>query len=80
MRLKIVNESRAHVALELFNSLPIKRYSHQPLAPRIWALRENMTAYDAAYFALAEVLRAPLWTRDTKYVGAPMHSAEIVVV
>lgn len=79
-RLKSVGDDRAERALGLFQSLPIERYSHQPLAPRIWALRENLTAYDAAYFALAELLNAPLWTRDEKYLSVPLHSAKVVVV
>lgn len=80
VRLKTIGPARANAALDLFGSLPIERYSHQPLAPRIWALRENLTAYDAAYFALSELLQAPLWTRDAKYLSAQLHSAKIVVV
>lgn len=79
-RMKSISASRATATLDIFNSLPIERYSHRPLAQRIWALRENFTAYDAAYFALSELLRAPLWTRDAKYLSVPLHSAKIVVV
>lgn len=42
------------------------RYPHAPLLGRIWALRENVTAYDAAYVALAEALGVPLVTRDAR--------------
>ena len=35
------------------------RYPHQPFLVRIWELRRNLNAYDAAYIALAEALRAP---------------------
>jgi predicted nucleic acid-binding protein len=41
------------------------------LALRIWELRQNLTAYDAAYIALAEALRAPLLTRDRRLASAP---------
>lgn len=79
-RLKAISAARADAALDIFRSLPIERYSHFPLAPRIWALRENLTAYDAAYFALAELLDAPLWTRDAKYLSVPLHSAKVEVI
>jgi hypothetical protein len=39
--------------------------------PRIWELRNNLTAYDAVYVALAEALHAPLVTRDRRIAGAP---------
>ena len=79
-RLKTVGGERAAAALDIYESLPIERYSHRPLAPRIWALRESLTAYDAAYFALAELLNAPLWTRDSKYLSVPVHSATVEVM
>jgi predicted nucleic acid-binding protein len=56
--------SRAREAVADLQDLPITRYPHVDLLPRIWELRHNLTAYDAAYLALAEVLRAPLLTRD----------------
>ena len=80
LRLKHLSPERAGIALEIFNSLPIKRESHQRLIARIWALRDNLTAYDAAYIALAEAMEAPVWTRDRKYVGAAIHRAEVVVL
>ena len=73
----------AATALEGFNvleDLRIERFSHAPLAHRIWEFRENLTAYDAAYFALAEMLDAPLWTRDAKFAGVPGASAAVHVL
>jgi len=56
--------ARAREAIRDLEDLPITRYPHADLLPRIWELRHNLTAYDAAYLALAEALRAPLLTRD----------------
>ena len=58
-------------------ALPATRYSHTPLIPRIWELRHNFTAYDAAYIALAEALDAVLYTADDKLAGG--HRARVVV-
>ena len=46
--------------------LPAERYSHIPLLGRIWELRHNFTAYDAAYIALAEATDSVLYTSDEK--------------
>jgi len=48
------------------SSLPAERYSHTPLIGRIWELRNNFTAYDAAYIALAEATDSTLYTCDEK--------------
>jgi predicted nucleic acid-binding protein len=55
---------RAVAALGDLASLGLDRYPHLPLMPRIWALRANLGAYDAAYAALAETLDCPLLTSD----------------
>ena len=47
------------------------RYSHTVFLDRIWELRNNLTAYDAAYVALAETLNAPLVTTDARLARAP---------
>jgi predicted nucleic acid-binding protein len=62
---------RAGEAIEDLIVLRITRYAPMLLLPRIWRLRQNLTAYDAAYVALAEELKAPLITRDRKLAGAP---------
>ena len=64
-------------SLDLFAKFPIRRYAHEPLVPRIWTLRRNLTAYDAAYVALAEGLRATLVTRDERLSRATGHKAAI---
>lgn len=73
-------QERADNAMRIFAAMEIERFSHSPLRERIWALRENLTAYDAAYFALAELLGAPLWTRDRKFASVSGHAAHIEIV
>jgi predicted nucleic acid-binding protein len=67
-------------AFENLVLLPAVRHSHHPFLPRIWMLRDHLTAYDAAYVALAETLKAPLLTCDRKLAAAPGHNASIEVV
>lgn len=73
-------EHRARASLDLLVAFPMDRYSHEPLVRRIWALRANMTAYDAAYVALAEGLGAPLLTCDAKLAAASGTRASIELV
>lgn len=51
--------------------LPLTSFPFQPLADRVWELHPGVTAYDAAYVALAEALDAPLCTLDRRLAGAP---------
>jgi predicted nucleic acid-binding protein len=69
---------RATQALQDYNDIPLRRYPHKFLLPRIWELRHNFTAYDAAYIALAEVLEAPLVTCD-RAMGSG-HRATVLVL
>jgi predicted nucleic acid-binding protein len=55
---------RANLALDDLIAIPLQRSSHRPLVTRCWELRNNLTAYDAAYVALAEALDADLLTGD----------------
>ena len=71
---------RGEQALTDFAGFPIARYPHDVLLPRIWQLRENLTAYDAAYVALAETLNMPLLTRDRKLAVSTGHRARIETV
>lgn len=63
--------------MEALSDLRLTRYSHTPLVARIWELRNNLTAYDAAYVALAEALDAPLVTTDAKLARASGHRARV---
>jgi len=66
-----VDERRGRQALSHLAALPLRRARHLPLLPRIWELRENVTSYDAAYVALAELLDVPLLTADARLARAP---------
>jgi predicted nucleic acid-binding protein len=72
-----ITEQRARQALEDLRDLPLTRYPHDFLAKRVWELRHNLTAYDGVYIALAEVLGAPLITRDGRMASAAGHSARV---
>jgi predicted nucleic acid-binding protein len=68
---------RADEALRDLLDLRINRYAHFMLLPRIWQLRHNMSAYDAAYIVLAANLGAALLTRDGRLASASGHKAII---
>jgi len=72
-----VDSQRGRHALEDLADLPLTRYPHGLLLSRIWELRRNVTAYDAAYVALAEALAAPLVTRDAALASARVHRARV---
>jgi predicted nucleic acid-binding protein len=78
-RTPALDAGRVEEALQDFEDLPLRRHSHRVLLPRIWELRHNLTAYDAAYLALAEVLDAPLITRDRAFASIKGHRAKILV-
>lgn len=79
-QLKDITASRAQQALEDCAGLVIDRSSHRELLPRIWQLRDSVTAYDGAYVALAEALDAPLLTCDAKLGRSHGHRARIEVI
>lgn len=72
-----IDEARGRAALDDLGDFPLRRYPHGFLLPRVWELRNNLTAYDAVYVALAEVLDAPLLTRDMRLAKAAGHHARI---
>jgi predicted nucleic acid-binding protein len=73
-----VAAGRASDALEDLGELRLIRYPARTLLPGIWALRRNLSAYDAAYVTLAEALDAPLVTTDERLARSSGHTAEIV--
>lgn len=61
-------------------ALDIELYDHVLLADRIWELRNNLTAYDATYVALSELLEVPLITTDAKLASAPGNHATVELI
>ncbi len=62
-----ITRERAGEMLDDYADLPIERHLLQPLQRRVLELRDNFTAYDAFYVALAEALDLPLLTDDGKF-------------
>lgn len=79
VRDKTITAQRGQEALEDLADMPLNRYPHDFLIPRVWDLRATLTAYDAVYVALAELLDAPLLTCDGKIASAPGHHANVEV-
>ncbi len=75
----VISAGRADEALGDLLDLRIARYPHFVLLTRIWQLRHNLSAYDAAYIALAEKLGGLLITRDVKLASAAGHDANVEV-
>ena len=70
----------AESALLAWARLGLRRFPIAGLLPRIWELRENVSAYDASYVALAESLGCPLLTADARLARAPGPTCAITVV
>ena len=66
-----LSPDRGLVAIRALAAVPIERVSHRGFVERMWELRDNLTAYDAAYVALAERLETSLVTGDSRLAGAP---------
>ena len=66
-----LDSTAASLAFQDLRRLPVRSVPFDLLADRVWALRANLTAYDAAYVAASEALDAPLATLDMKLVNAP---------
>ena len=77
---KAITVDLAEEALKDFSDLPLIRYPHDFLIPRVWDLRDTLTAYDAVYVALAELLDAPLLTCDRRIAAASGHHATIELI
>jgi predicted nucleic acid-binding protein len=75
-----IDDERGRAALADLVDFPLRRYPHDFLLPRVWDLRNNLTAYDAVYVALAEALDAPLLTRDQRLAAAAGHHARVELV
>ena len=76
----LASAARGRAALQDLADFPLRRHPHNFLLPRIWTLRDNLTAYDAVYVALAEALDAVLFTRDRRLAAAPGVGARVALV
>ncbi len=73
----VVPAQRAEQAAHDLQDLRISRYPHFVLLPRIWQLRHNFSAYDAAYIVLSETIGGVLVTRDRRLAVAGGHRATV---
>jgi predicted nucleic acid-binding protein len=65
--------------IDTLRALRIRRYPHASLLDAMWSLRRNVTAYDAAYVALARQLDATLVTRDVRLARATDGEVESLI-
>ena len=75
-----LSQTEASLARSGALRLPIELWPHAAVADRVWQLADTLTAYDAAYVALAERLAVPLVTADIRLSRAPGPACEIVTV
>ncbi len=75
-----LDERRAQLALDDMDALRLERAPHAPLLARCWELRHNVTIYDAAYIALAELMATSLLTGDARLATAPGTRCSIEVL
>ena len=75
--LQRVDSHRSEQLLTGLATLPAERYPHLPLLARMWELRHQFTAYDAAYISLAEITNSVLYTSDAKLSRG--HRARVVL-
>jgi predicted nucleic acid-binding protein len=73
----VISVRRSDEAVHDLLDLRVTRYPHLVLVPRIWQLRHNFSAYDAAYIVLAEKIGAALVTRDARLASASGHAATV---
>ena len=75
-----VSSGRAEEAIADLTDLDLHRHAHVDLLDRAWKLRDNISANDAMYVALAEAIAAPIITCDSPLARAPGHRARIEVI
>jgi predicted nucleic acid-binding protein len=80
VRIRELPAAEANAAIVALPLLRIERYAHLLLLPRIWELRNSLSAYDATYVALAESLAQPLLTCDARLSRADGHRAKILLL
>ena len=75
-----ISATRAAEAIDDLSDLDLHRHAHLTLLTRAWQLRENVTAYDAMYVALAEALDATMITCDSPLANTQGHRARIEAI
>ena len=75
-----IDVDTAETALDDLRALDLQQHAHEPLLERAWELRKNLTAYDAVYVALAEVLDAVVLTCDRRLSQAPGMTRRVALV
>ncbi|HXZ99235.1 MAG TPA: type II toxin-antitoxin system VapC family toxin [Candidatus Binatia bacterium] len=73
-------ERRAAMGLEDLLAIPLLRVPHLAVLPRCWEMRDNLSVYDAAYVAVAELLSATLLTADRRLGAAPGIRCSVEVI
>jgi predicted nucleic acid-binding protein len=76
----VIDDRRGQEAIDDLAAWPLTRHGHDLFLSRIWALRRNLTAYDAAYVALAEILNVALVTCDRRLASSSGHHVSIELV
>jgi predicted nucleic acid-binding protein len=75
-----IDHASATAALDDLHALDLERHAHEPFLERVWELRRNLTAYDAIYIALAEVLDTVVLSCDRRLSRAPGMSVRVDLV
>lgn len=75
-----IDQASATAALDNLHALDLERHAHEPLLDRVWELRQNLTAYDAVYVALAEVLDTVVLSCDRRLARAPGMSRRVDLI
>jgi predicted nucleic acid-binding protein len=74
----LIDATTAALAHRDLLDLAVEPWPYEPLAARVWQLRHNVTAYDGAYVALAELVEATLVTLDSRLASSPGPTCSIV--
>jgi predicted nucleic acid-binding protein len=75
-----IDTKHGQAAVDILADMAIVRHPHQPFLSRLWALRDNFSAYDAIYVALAQTLDAPLLTRDRRLASAAKSHVSVELI
>ncbi len=73
----LLSDERSEIALNRLSTMKLTHHPHTPFIERVWELKDNVTAYDASYIALAETLDAPLITTDGRLARSSGHRARV---